>query len=152
VLPGLNYLYYNNNYWPERIESVNDDAILDWLEEHIYLVTLGPRTSGYAVLENTNLGIPQAKALADAADNIWKAIQAKDINALGQHFRESFEAQIAMFPNMVDDTILKQIELYKDKALGWKLSGAGGGGYIIMIAEKPIENAMKIKVRRRDDQ
>lgn len=153
VLPGLNYLYYGGGeYWPEKIESVHDDTLLDWLEEHIYLVTLGPRTSGYAVLDNTNLGAEQAKALADAADAVWAAINAKDLKAFGESFTKSFEAQIAMFPNMVDDAIMKQIQQYKDKALGWKLSGAGGGGYIIMIADKPIENAMKIKIRRRDDQ
>jgi cytidyltransferase-like protein len=151
VLPGLNYLYYNKSYWPEKIESVHDDSILNWLEEHLYLVTLGPRTSGYAVLANTNLGKEQAKALADAAEACWAAVQAKDVEAFGKAFKASFEAQIAMFPNMVDDGIWEQLKHYENKALGWKLSGAGGGGYIIMVAKEPIENAMKIRIRRRDN-
>jgi len=32
--------------------------------------------------------------------------------------------------------------------LGWKLAGAGGGGYLALISEKPVNNAMKIKIRR----
>jgi hypothetical protein len=28
------------------------------------------------------------------------------------------------------------------------LSGAGGGGYLILISEKPIKNAMKVFIRR----
>ncbi|MCC9137578.1 adenylyltransferase/cytidyltransferase family protein [Pontibacter silvestris] len=151
VLPGLNRLYYNGSYWPEQIESVHEDDILDWLEEHLYLVTLGPRTSGYVVLENTNLSAEGAGALADAAESCWEAIRKKDIKAFGDSFRRSFEAQVNMFPNMVDEQIMKQINVYTDKAAGWKLSGAGGGGYIILVAEQPIENAIKIKVRRRDD-
>ncbi|WP_187261224.1 adenylyltransferase/cytidyltransferase family protein [Pontibacter beigongshangensis] len=150
VLPGLNRLYYNNNYWPDSIESIHDEDILDWLESHLYLVTLGPRTSDYAVVDNTNISQAGAKALADAAENCWEAIKRKDASAFGENFRKSFEAQVHMFPNMVDETILNQIALYKDIALGWKLSGAGGGGYITLVSEKPIENAIRIKIRRRD--
>ena len=74
----------------------------------------------------------------------------KDIQAFGRSFRESFEAQIAMFPNMVDEETLQTIEKYGPVTLGHKLSGAGGGGYLIFVSEKPIENAIKIKIRRRD--
>jgi cytidyltransferase-like protein len=152
VLPGLNYLYYSGgNYWPEKIESIHDDTILDWLEEHIYLVTLGPRTSEYAVLSNTNITKEGAKALADAAEGCWAAIQAKDLQAFGTNFKKSFDAQVSLFPNTVDEGIKEQIKLYEDKALGWKLSGAGGGGYLTLVSDKPIENAMKIRIRRRDN-
>lgn len=150
VMPGLNRLFYNNNYWPQEIESIHDDDILDWIEEHLYLVTLGPRTSGYSVLENTNITSDGAKALADAAEDCWKAIQQKDLKGFGENFKKSFEAQIAMFPNMVDKDIMEQINSFSDKALGWKLSGAGGGGYIILVSENPLENAIQIKIRRRD--
>jgi len=55
-----------------------------------------------------------------------------------------------MFPHMVSEDILNQIELYKDKVAGWKLSGAGGGGYLIFVTKTPLENAIQIKIRRRD--
>ena len=66
----------------------------------------------------------------------------------GNAFRESFEAQIAMFPNMVNPDIMEIIETYKNDALGWKLSGAGGGGYLVLVSEKPVKNAIQIRIVR----
>jgi mevalonate kinase len=51
---------------------------------------------------------------------------------------------------MVDNEIFTIIERYKSNALGWKLSGAGGGGYLILVSDEPIKGAIKIKIRRRD--
>jgi cytidyltransferase-like protein len=150
VMPGLNKYHYEGGYWPTKIDSVYEEEILSWIEQHLFLVTLGPRNSSYAVLDNTHIDEAGAKALADAANNCWNAILAKDIKAFGAAFKASFEAQIAMFPNMAYPEIFEQIELYKDKALGWKLSGAGGGGYLTMISETPIPDAIQIKIRRKD--
>jgi len=150
VLPGLNKLDYNGSYWPEKITSVCDEGILTWIERHLYLVTLGPRINTYSPLANTNITAPGAKALAVATEDCWNAILRKDLKLFGSGFRRSFEAQIAMFPNMVDDEILDTIEHYKNKAWGWKLSGAGGGGYIILVSDQAVEGAMQIKIRRKN--
>ncbi|HKR04338.1 MAG TPA: adenylyltransferase/cytidyltransferase family protein [Bacteroidia bacterium] len=151
VLPGLNYLYYaDGNYWPVRIESVHDEAVLSWMENHLSLISLGPRPVSRSVLSNTNFNPLTAKALSDASENCWNAILKKDIHAFGKYFRLAFEAQVAMLPNMVDDQILKQIAQYSSVALGWKLAGAGGGGYLILVSEKEIQGALKIKIRRKE--
>ena len=55
-----------------------------------------------------------------------------------------------MFPKMMNEEIEKTIDLYKGTAKAWKLSGAGGGGYLIMISEKGIPNAFRIKIRVKD--
>ncbi len=150
VLPGLNKLDYNGHYWPESIISVHEEEILCWIEEHLYLISLGPRISEYDVLENTNIDAEKAFNLAAATHQCWSALQSRDIRAFGNAFRNSFEAQIAMFPNMVDESINRTINMYHDKAFGWKLSGAGGGGYLILVADKPIEGAIQIKIRRKN--
>jgi galactokinase/mevalonate kinase-like predicted kinase len=64
--------------------------------------------------------------------------------------RRSFEAQVAMFPNMVDEAVRATIMQYRDQAIGWKLSGAGGGGYLTMVSRQPIAGAMQIKIRRKN--
>ena len=150
VLPGLNKLYYDDNYWPCQITSVYDEDILKWIENHIYLVSLSPRRNAYNVLDQTDITRTKVKALADAADNCWEAIFNRDIRAFGNAFKASFEAQIDMFPNMVDEGILETLEQQKGDALGWKLSGAGGGGYLIFVAEVPEKaRGIKIRIRRK---
>ena len=148
VFPGLANAHYDGEYWPKQIEHVQDANILQFIEQSLYLVTLGPRHAEYDVLENTNITPENTCALAQAAENCWQAILNQDTNLFGQSFRASFEAQIAMFPNMMNDDIVRLIDQYKDVALGWKLSGAGGGGYLIVVSEKPIKNAMRILIRR----
>ncbi len=148
VMPGLNKLDYTGEYWPEKITSVHDENILKWLEENLYLVTLEPRVGGFDVLGNTKIDSSRAEKLANAAESCWNAILDKDIKLFGEYFTKSFEAQIAMFPNMVDEFIFKTISKYKDQAHGWKLSGAGGGGYIILVSDRPVQGAIRIKIRR----
>ena len=51
---------------------------------------------------------------------------------------------------MVNPDINNVINQYKEKALAWKLTGAGGGGYLILISEKRIPNTFNIKIRIKD--
>jgi cytidyltransferase-like protein len=148
VLPGLNRLDYRGEYWPEKITRVMDERVLDWLEQRLHLVTLGPRKSAFRVLAETNITAVGAAALSAAANGCWEAIQRTDAREFGKQLRQSFEAQISMFPRMVDDDILGAIQQHEKTALGWKLSGAGGGGYIILVSERDLAGATRIKIRR----
>ena len=71
-----------------------------------------------------------------------------NVEKAGRAMRDSFEAQIAMFPNMVTPEIMEQLDIYKPQVKGWKLSGAGGGGYLILFNDAPVENAIQIRIRR----
>jgi hypothetical protein len=149
VFPGVNRLDYNKgDYWPGKIVTVTDEETLSFIEEHLWFINLSPRGENFDVLANTSIDAEKAKALADAALGTWEAIQSKNLGRFGHYFRQSFEAQIAMFPNMVNPNILSTIAFYSEKALGWKISGAGGGGYLVLVSEQPVENAIKITIRR----
>ncbi len=148
VMPGLNKLEYNGGYWPEKIDGNTDPELLKWIEERLWLYPLYPRRASYDVLADTQVNPENAKALSDAAHACWDAIHARDAKAFGEQVRKAFEAQIAMFPHMMYDDIQVEIDRHKDSVLGWKLSGAGGGGYLIFVSEKPVEKAIQIHIRR----
>jgi cytidyltransferase-like protein len=148
VYPGLARAWYEGGYWPTHIDHVTEPRALKFVESSLYLLTLGPRQPEFDVLAGTKIDAEGARALAEAAEACWQAILEQDIHRFGEAFRRSFEAQVAMFPNMMNQAMLDLIEQYRDRALGWKVSGAGGGGYLILVSDTPIENAVRIMARR----
>jgi len=148
VYPGLNKLDYAGAYWPYAIHSVGDEAVLGWLERRLHLVPLGPRASEFSVLADTRVSKEGARALAVAADDCWRAILATDTASFGRAFTASFDAQVAMFPSMVNQAIHDLIDVWRDRAHGWKLSGAGGGGYLILVTDRFVPDAIQIRIRR----
>ena len=146
MLPGINKLNYSGKYLPDSAEHL-DKEFCGWLEQKIKLVRLGSREKEYNVLKDTNINRENAKALADAAESAWSAIKSKNTEELGKAVKQSFEAQLKMFPRMANKRIFDTIEKYKDLAYGWKLSGAGGEGYLTMVSDREIPEAVKIKIR-----
>lgn len=149
AVPGICYFTFEKNkYWPSNIEIIDDEETLSWLENHIYMLTLWPRKDDYQATSNSAITLENVRNLTTAAVNCFEAIKQKDLKKMGRYMVDSFLAQISLFPSTINDDIRRIIESYRSQILGWKLSGAGGGGYLIMVSENPVENAFKIKVRR----
>ena len=166
-IPGLCRHYYDNCFWPEKVESTNDEMTLRFLEEHLVMIPIEPRKPGCSVVEGKDITPAKVKALADAAEACWNAILKKDLEAFAAAFKASFDAQTAMFPGMITPTyvghleqdnryIAEAIARYSamDDVLAWKMPGAGGGGYLALVvkdakqfmAEHP--EAFELHIRR----
>ena len=151
TMPGINRFFYEEGqYWPSKFETISDLATIKWLQDRLYMVTLWPRPADFVVLENTNITPENVKKLADASEMAWEGLKNRDIKTFSKGFSDSFESQVRMFPKMMNDKIARVIDDHRDKAVAWKLSGAGGGGYLILISEEEIPNAIKIRIRIKD--
>jgi cytidyltransferase-like protein len=148
VFPGLAKSSYAGEYWPTGIEELRDGATVDFVESLLYLAPLGPRAAGYDPLSDTAIGPEGAARLAAATECCWAAIRAHDAGAFGRAVRASFEAQVAMFPHMMNEAVADLIAAHREAALGWKLSGAGGGGYLVLVASRPIQGTIRPRARR----
>ncbi len=150
-LPSLSRLEYaDGDFWPKNIESCHAPDVLDFLEKSVFLIEIGPRHSLYTVTDRTDLTAEKAQKLASAADLFWSACLEKDLEKLGRAMRDGARAQWSMFPKMKFEGLEAMIsEAEKRGALGWKLSGAGGGGYLTVVSDGPIEGATALKIRRR---
>lgn len=166
-IPGLCRHYYDNNFWPTKIESTNDEMTLRFLEEHLVMIPMLPRLAGCSVVEDKDITPVKVEDLAKAADECWCAIKARNLEAFASAYRASFEAQVAMFPGMVkpvyvghpetDNSYIQQaIDAYSalDDVLAWKMPGAGGGGYLALVVKNSADFATKhseailLKIRR----
>ena len=166
-VPGLCRHYYDNNFWPKKIENTTDEMTLRFLEEHLVMVPMEPRKPGCSVVEGKDITPDKVKVLAAAADACWNAILKKDLEGFAAAYKASFAAQIAMFPGMVAPTYIGHPELDNsyvadiiaqysamDDVLAWKMPGAGGGGYLALVvrdAKAFVENhqyAIELHIRR----
>ena len=147
-LPGINRLYYDNSYWPCCIENINDEDIIQWLENILWLVPLYPRSKDLDLYSNINIDLENIQNLSWHSDAVWQAIKEKNTEVFANSFLEAFKSQIKIFPKMIDDRIWNIIEKYVTTVAGYKLSGAGGGGYLILVSETPVADAFKIKITR----
>ena len=153
-MPGLVRHWYDKRFWPEKIESCHDDRILDWLEDHLCMILMEPRRDGCSVLEGKDITEAKVKALAAAADDCWEAIMTMDVERFAAAYKASFEAQVAMFPAMIQGCVQAYIDRYSvmDGVLAWKMPGAGGGGYLALVCrdrESFPAGAIELKIRRK---
>ena len=147
-MPGLSRLQYDNGYWPTNIENRTDEELLQWIEKRIWILPLYPRHDDYDVMADTNITAENVKSLSLASENCWQAIVSRNAKKWGLYTTEAFNAQKCIFPNMVPNDVYDIIKQYENDALGWKISGAGGGGYLVFISEKPLNKCFQITIRR----
>lgn len=169
--PGLTRHYYDQRFWPTKIEVCNDESILSWLEDHICLIPMFPRRPGCSVVKNKDITLQKVKDLTESAEMCWNSILNKDLDKFATGYKASFEAQVAMFPGMITPTCeeciirdederngyLPSVQDYIDKysvmpgVLAWKMPGAGGGGYLALLCTSRHtfpDEAIEITIRR----
>ena len=155
-VPGLSRHYYDNRFWPEKIETCLDEAVLQWLEAHLVMIPMQPRQPGCSVVEGKDITAPKVKALARAADDCWQAILRMQLEEFAAAYRASFDAQVAMFPAMVQGSVPRYIREYSalPEVLAWKMPGAGGGGYLACVVTDAARfsavhsEAIRLTIRR----
>ncbi|MGX8682923.1 MAG: adenylyltransferase/cytidyltransferase family protein [Bacteroidales bacterium] len=153
-VPGLCRHFYNNRFWPEKIETCYNEGVLGWLESHLVMIPMLPRSPECSVVEGKDITETKVKALAQAADDCWTAIMQKNLPAFAKAYADSFQAQVAMFPAMIQGSVPAYIERYKDLVLAYKMPGAGGGGYLACVVEDAATfaathpEAIRLTIRR----
>lgn len=142
--PGINLLSYEaNTWWPSKIDRIVDAETMAWLQSKIHFVEIGPRPDGYDPLTEKNLTAEGARRLAEGTDAAWEGIQNKDVSQLAHGVNETCEAWKMLLPNTVPADVEKVRQKYASQALGTSTSGCGGG-YLIAISDKPVENSFSL--------
>jgi glycerol-3-phosphate cytidylyltransferase-like family protein len=147
LLPGINRLWYEGRYWPEKIDSRTDKDTCEWLSEILWMVKLNPRPAGYNPLKEMHLEKNYVKELGDAGTLCWEGAIKKDIRTFGRGMTETYLAWRKILPLTVPDDILKEMETKYFPHFPGAITSGSGGGYVIVASEKEIEGAIKIRIR-----
>ena len=136
-MPGLVRHYYDNRFWPDKFETCLDEDVLSWVESHVCMIPMEPRRPGCSVVKGKDITESKVKNLAKAADDCWNAILRKNFPAFASAFKASFDAQVAMFPAMIQGCVQGFIDEYSvlPEVHAWKMPGAGGGGYLVLVVD-----------------
>ena len=147
LMPGVNRLWYEGGYWPERIDSDVTPDICRWLSDVLWLVKLKPRPAGYDPLKVMHLEKEFVKELGEAGTLCWESILKKDIKGLGRGMTNTFLSWRKILPLTVPDDLLREMETKYFPNFPGAITSGSGGGYVIVVSEKLVEGAIKIKVR-----
>jgi cytidyltransferase-like protein len=147
MAPGISRLYYDGKYWPSDIKTSIDPSICEWLSDVLYLIPLEPRPSGYDPISVKNIDKEFVKELGNSGNECWESIINKDIYGLGKAMTKSFLAWKKMLPNTVPDYIMNEMETKYISNYPGAITSGSGGGYAVVVSERDIEGAIRIKVK-----
>ena len=88
--------------------------------------------------------LQQLRAMKAHAADMYEAIQRQDYATYGQLVRKTWQQNQLIDSGTNPDGVRRITELIDDLCLGYKLPGAGGGGFLYMVAKDP-EAAARIK-------
>ena len=88
--------------------------------------------------------IRQLREMKEHTMEMYEAIQQNDFQRMGLLVRKTWAQNQALDYGTNPQAVSKLTDLIDDLCMGYKLPGAGGGGYLYMIAKDP-EAAVRIK-------
>src|SRR5579859_163128 len=96
--------------------------------------------------QNANISstLPQLDLLRDLAGFAVERLRAGDVEAIGPALRESWEAKRKLASGVSNDQVDKAVGRALDAgASGVKLTGAGGGGFLVVICPMERQRAVR---------
>jgi D-glycero-alpha-D-manno-heptose-7-phosphate kinase len=106
----------------------------------MYLVNTGIKRSSTPVLQSVN--VDKSAALLPLVDEMEKAIEANDYESFENIFNEGWKQKKATSNLIAENPQIQQMdELFSKNELihAVKLSGAGGGGYFLLLCDKNVD-------------
>lgn len=155
VYPGINRLDYDFNHeggvFPSHIESCNRPEIARWLEKMLHLIAVEPRPEGYSPLGKKNLDPEWVAKLGQCGRNCFAAVMQRDARRLGASFNLNMQCWERLLPHVVRHPLIRldlmaPLKAYQKQYLGAMYSGCGGG-YLMVVSDKPVPGAFKVKIR-----
>ena len=155
IVPGISRLDYDvsvdEGIFPTHIESTSDAASVEWLENVLQFVAVGPRPAGYDPLIVRRLDPEWVGRLSRSGKDCYDSIVRRDLPGLGASMVECTLAWDALLPGIfAHPTISLDLKgllaSYQAAYPGAMFSGCGGG-YIVIASDREVPGSFRVKVR-----
>lgn len=150
--PGVSRLdYAGGRFWPVSQARILDDEALNWLESHLWLVQTRRRPSGMrSPMITARPTAARIRRMDDAVKRGFAALQDQDLEALASAVTDSYNAMSDMIPDFAPPDVDEKIRQLQARHPGVGLTGAGGGGYAIVISPCRPDQGIPVRIRRAD--
>jgi len=155
VYPGVNRLDYDfrveGGVFPAHIESCRNRKVARWLSSVLHLIAFEPRPLGYSPLGQQNLSPKWIARLGQSGRDCFDAIVNMNVRALGESLNLTMKCWETILPEtirhpLLRDDLIPMLRAYQRQYPGAMFSGCGGG-YLIVVSEKPVPGAFQVQVR-----
>lgn len=155
IYPGINRLDYDFKHrggvFPAHIESCNRPKVARWLSRVLHLLAIEPRPEGYNPLGVKNLDPKWVARLGQSGRDCYDAIVKMDAAALGESLNLNMRCWEKLLPHVVRHPMIRVdlmalLGTYQKQYPGAMYSGCGGG-YLIVVSEKPVPGAFQVNIR-----
>jgi len=155
VYPGISRLDYDFDYqggvFPVHVESCNQSAVVEWLEQSIFLLPVAQRPSGYHPLGIKNLDPEWIAKLGGSGRDCFTAIVARDLFGLGEAMNTCMRCWEVILPQVLYHELITVdlaglLKFYQERYAGAMYSGCGGG-YLIVASDEPVPGGFQLKIR-----
>ena len=155
IYPGINRLDYDygvhGGVFPSNIVSCNSVKVARWLSSVLHLIAIEPRPVGYDPLAVKNLTPRWVGLLGQSGRDCYDAIVRMDAKGLGASLNLTMQCWEKLLPHVVRNPSLRDdlwplLRAYQSDYGGAMYSGCGGG-YFIVVSEKPVPGSFHVRVR-----
>lgn len=147
---GLNFFYFRKDGTVSRSPIIMERETVCELQNNLALFYIGHARSANEILDeqNKNMEDPQKiRALIEMcilAENMKESLESNDLSSFGKILNESWNLKKSLASGISNPTIDQIYEIaLQNGALGGKLLGAGGGGFILFYCEKEKQNRLR---------
>lgn len=157
VFGGLNFIEFKGDEFIRVNQLRLEDRIMYELEKNLILVHVGERPASGDILQDHVDGykkkdekvVDALKRTKELAFETKSALLRGDLMYFGQLLHESWSEKKRYSPHVTNDRIDELYELArKHGALGGKVSGAGGGGHMILYCKPNTEQIVAEELRK----
>jgi D-glycero-alpha-D-manno-heptose-7-phosphate kinase len=153
---GMNFITFRTDGLTEVQPVDLDPALLRELQSNLMLFFTGSAHHSWTILQEQEKSTrspngPAVEALhhvRELADRMLSALRAGDLNLFGSLLDEGWQAKKRISGRISNSKIDHLYELARrNGALGGKITGAGGGGFLLLYCEHEQREAVRAALR-----